>query len=120
MRKAGRNETGGIFIGVANHKTKTIHVVGLIDAPPDSRANPVCFFRGYQGFPEQVGAVVEGSGGQLGYIGEWHSHPHGPNAPSETDMENVSKFKTEFDLLVPPLPVFMTIVTPNAVLPYVY
>ena len=120
MRWAGRKETGGVFTGVANHKTKTIHVIGLITAPPDSRANSVCFFRGHQGLPEQVGAVTEGSGGQLGYIGEWHSHPKGPNGLSTIDLASVQKFKTEFDTLLTPLPVFLTIVTPDAVLPYVF
>ena len=120
MRRAGRKETGGVFTGVANHKTKTIHVTGLIAAPPDSRANAVCFFRGHQGLPKQVGAVTEGSGGQLGYIGEWHSHPKGPNGLSTIDLASVQKFKREFDALLTPLPVFLTVVTPNAILPYVF
>jgi hypothetical protein len=77
--KAKRKETGGVLVGIANYKTKTIHVVDLISAPPDSRANSVCFFRGHQGLPEQIDKVNMGSGGQLGYIGEWHSHPLGPN-----------------------------------------
>jgi hypothetical protein len=120
MRQAGRQETGGVFTGVANHKTKTIHVTGLIPAPPDSRATSVCFFRGHQGLPDQVGVVTEGSGGQLGYIGEWHSHPDGPNGLSTIDLASVQKFKKEFDTLLTPLPVFLTIVTPEAVLPYVF
>lgn len=120
MKIAGTKETGGVFTGVANYKTKTIHVVGLISAPPDSEANSVCFFRGHQGLPDQVSAVVNGSGGQLGYIGEWHSHPKGPNGPSTTDIASVQKFKKEFDLLLTPLPVFLTIVTPDGVLPFVF
>lgn len=118
--KAGKRETGGVFIGIANYKTKTIHVTGLISAPPDSKANSVCFYRGHLGLPEQITEVTKGSGGQLGYIGEWHSHPHGPNGLSEIDMDSVRRFKTEFMELPTPLPVFLTIITPAGVLPHVF
>lgn len=118
--KAKRKETGGVFIGIANYKTKTIHVVDLISAPPDSKANSVCFYRGHQGLPEQVDEVIIGSGGQLGYIGEWHSHPLGPNGLSETDMESVYRFKAEFSEMTTPLPVFLTVVTPSGILPFIY
>src|SRR5690606_11278241 len=101
--KAKRKETGGVFIGIANYKTKTIHVVDLISAPPDSKANGICFYRGHQGLPEQIDKVITGSGGQLGYIGEWHSHPFGPNGLSQTDMDSVNRFKAEFTEMTTPL-----------------
>jgi hypothetical protein len=113
-------ETGGVFIGVANYKSRTIHVVDLIDAPPDSKSNSVCFFRGISGLPEKVGEVNTGSGQQLGYIGEWHSHPLGPNALSPTDMKTVRRVKKEFSELATPLPVFLMIITPTNILPYVF
>ena len=116
----GQNETGGVFIGVVNYKSKTIHVVDLIDAPPDSTANEVCFHRGCVGLPELVKEVSIKSGNQLGYVGEWHSHPHGPNCLSPTDYKTVNKFKKEFNNLLTPLPVFLTIVTPEGILPYVF
>lgn len=117
---AKKRETGGVFIGIANYKNKTIHVVDLISAPPDSKANNVCFFRGHQGLPEQIDKVNAGSGGQLGYIGEWHSHPLGPNGLSNVDMESVYRFKVEFSELATPLPVFLTVVTPSGILPFVF
>ena len=119
-KKAGRNETGGVFTGVVNHKTKTIHITGLISAPPDSRGNPICFVRGVQGLPDKVFDVYDGSGGQLGYVGEWHSHPKGPHGLSEIDMDTIRKFKSEFKSLPTPLPVFLTIVLPDMILPFVY
>jgi len=118
--KAKRHETGGVFIGIVNYKTKSIHVVDLIPAPPDSKANSICFFRGHQGLPEQIKYVTDNSGGQLGYIGEWHSHPKGPNGLSDVDMASVARFKREFNELATPLPVFLTIVTPAGVLPFVF
>jgi len=119
-KRAGNKETGGVFIGVANYKTKTVHVTELIDAPPDSKANAICFFRGYKGLPEKIASVRENSGNQLGYIGEWHSHPHGPNSLSQTDLDTVKKFKNEFQKETTPLPVFLTVITPKSVLPYIF
>jgi hypothetical protein len=119
-RKSKNKETGGVFIGMANYKTKTIHVIDLLDAPPDSKGDSVCFYRGHEGLPEQIQKISEGSGGQLGYIGEWHSHPIGPNGLSEVDMASVNKFKEEFSKLVTPLPVFLTVVAPAGILPFVF
>ena len=120
MLKAAPYETGGVFIGRANFKTKTIHVVSIVPAPPDSRANTVCFFRGTQYLPERVAQISDATGGQLGYIGEWHTHPAGPDFMSPTDTETVMRFKEKFDTLISPLPVFLLIVTPTAFLPFVY
>jgi integrative and conjugative element protein (TIGR02256 family) len=113
-------EIGGVFVGVANYKTMTIHVTDLIDAPHDSIRNATSFYRGHQGLSNQIRKVTEGSGGQLGYIGEWHSHPFGPNALSYIDLTSVEKFKEELSNLVTPLPVFLTIITPAGVLPHVF
>jgi hypothetical protein len=120
MHEAAPNETGGVFIGSINYKSKTVHVVDLIDAPTDSSANEVCFHRGIVGLPEQVSEINTISGGQLGYIGEWHSHPQGPQGMSTKDMTTVQRFKSELSELTTPLPVFLTIVTPNDILPYVF
>jgi hypothetical protein len=113
-------ETGGLFVGSCNFKTKTIHVVDLIDAPPDSHANEVCFFRGIDGLADKLDFINEKTGNQLGYVGEWHSHPKGPEGPSGTDMATVRKFKNYYASQPTPLPVFLTIITPKSILPFVY
>jgi hypothetical protein len=114
------SETGGVFIGCANHKTKTIHITSLIKAPSDSKANPVCFFRGIEGLPEAINEVNQLTGNQLGYIGEWHTHPFGPNGLSMTDANTIKKFKKDFSNLQTPLPVLLMIITPEQILTYVY
>jgi integrative and conjugative element protein (TIGR02256 family) len=113
-------ETGGVFIGCVNYKTKTIHVTDIITAPPDSKADACCFFRGISGLPEKVNEINQLSGNQLGYVGEWHTHPFGPNELSTTDYKTVKRFKKEFDSLVSPLPVFLFIITPTHILPYIF
>lgn len=120
MGLAMPKETGGVFVGCANYKTKTIHVTELLKAPADSTANEVCFFRGVHGLPEAIGEINHLTGNQLGYIGEWHTHPFGPNQMSSTDAASIRKFKREFDGLPTPLPVFLMIITPTHILPYVY
>jgi hypothetical protein len=120
MELALPSETGGVFVGCTNYKTKTIHVTDLIKAPPDSTADEVCFFRGVEGLPDAICEINRLTGNQLGYIGEWHSHPFGPNEMSTTDASAVRKFRKEFDNLPNPLPVFLMIVTPIAILPYVF
>ncbi|MCH5685158.1 hypothetical protein LWM68_13425 [Niabella sp. W65] len=63
--KAGRNETGGVFIGICNYKTKTIYVTGCISAPIDSKADATHFIRGHEGLPDEIGEIKNNSGGRL-------------------------------------------------------
>lgn len=116
----GENEAGGVLVGFCNYKTKTIHVLDSIRAPLDSKADPMNFIRGHKGLPEDIMKLNNNSAGQIGYIGEWHSHPEGPNELSPKDMESVYKHKAEFAQLNPPLPVFLTIITPDGLFPFVF
>lgn len=120
MGDASPHEIGGVLVGCANHKTKTIHVTRSLPAPPDSRADANCFFRGTEGLPETIAEINACTGGQLGYIGEWHSHPRGPNDMSTTDAATTKAFLQQYRELNPPLPVFLLIITPTSVLPFVY
>jgi hypothetical protein len=120
MEKADPFETGGVFIGSCNYKTKSLHVVDMIEAPPDSKANSVCFFRGISGLKDAIAVINESTGHQLGYIGEWHSHPHGPEGLSDTDMNTIRDFKSEFASLTTPLPVFLAIITKKSILPFIF
>jgi integrative and conjugative element protein (TIGR02256 family) len=120
MGLAMPRETGGVLIGRANYKTKTIHVTDVILEPPDSRSNHVCFFRGIAGLSDEVDVINRESGNQLGYIGEWHTHPFGPDEMSDTDYRTIRKFRRQFNELSSPLPVFLLIVTPTIIVTYVY
>jgi len=119
LSAAGSNETGGVFVGLANYKTMTIHVLDIVDAPADSAGTPVHFHRGASGLKEHFTEIIESTGEQLGYVGEWHTHPHGPEHWSSVDRETMERFKKEYRGMVTPLPVFMTVVTKNKIYPYV-
>jgi len=114
------NETGGIFVGLANHKTKTIHVIDLISASSDSVHKPFEFHRGFKGVKQKIDEIQIASGGRLGFIGEWHSHPIGNIELSTMDLATVADLKSEFSKLDSPLPVFIAIVTTNDFIPFVY
>lgn len=76
------NETGGVLIGVYDLVRKRIYLVDAISAPVDSQSSPEAFERGVAGLRDAVLAANAATGGQLHYVGEWHSHPAG----TPTDM----------------------------------
>lgn len=117
---SGEIETGGVFVGVCNYKTKTIHVTDSIDAPLDSKSDSTQFIRGIHGLPEEIEKIKDDTGGQLGYIGEWHSHPVGPNFLSKDDLASVNNHKNELSQVNPPLPVFLSILTPDGLFPFIF
>lgn len=113
-----RRETGGIFIGICNYKTKTIHVFDTITAPPDSKHSPVYFYRGIENLPEQVEYIKEITGGMIGYIGEWHTHPMGLDSLSGVDEAAVKELKPLNDKY--PIPTFISILSKEKYLPFVF
>lgn len=113
-------ETGGVFIGTINKKNRTIHVTDMIPAPSDSESNEVTFYRGINNLPEEIDEIKRMSGQVFGYIGEWHSHPFGPNGLSQQDMKEVNKHLKEFRSLLNPIPLFIMLVTPDGLIPFVF
>jgi len=116
--KYNRYETGGIFIGICNYKTKTIHVFDTILAPKDSKRSKGYFYRGIEKLPEQVKQIKKITGGMIGYIGEWHTHPMELDFLSAIDMEAVEKLKPLNDRY--PIPTFISILSKDKYLPFVF
>ena len=80
------NETGGAILGVTDLKTKTIVIVDILPAPPDSEASPSHFIRGQVGQAEALDKVHSRTARVVDYVGEWHSHPDNcPARPSQLD-----------------------------------
>lgn len=113
-------ETGGIFIGTINKKNRTIHVTEMISAPTDSESNEITFYRGINNLPEEIDNIKRLSGQTFGYIGEWHSHPQGPNELSPKDMKEVDKHLKELRSLSNPMPLFIMLVTADGLIPFVF
>jgi len=77
-------ETGGLMIGLSSARLRTVTVVGLIDAPPDSERTPNLFVLGTQGLHQSILARHLESGQTLFDVGTWHSHL-ADEGPSGTD-----------------------------------
>ncbi|MEP1105763.1 MAG: ThiF family adenylyltransferase [Alphaproteobacteria bacterium] len=92
--KAGTVETGGVLIGAWDRKRKIIYVTIYLGPPHDSIQTPSGFVRGKSGLSELVSSISEVTFGNLGYVGEWHTHP-GMNAAnlSADDRNFLHKMK---------------------------
>jgi hypothetical protein len=71
------DETGGVLLGAFDASCGVVYVAGVLPSPPDSDEWPTSYIRGSQGLRAQVEGVSRLSGNELGYVGEWHSHPQG-------------------------------------------
>jgi hypothetical protein len=112
------DETGGLLIGLVNLKRRIIHVTRILPAPPDSQSSPYAFVRGVQDLPEDILDIHERSGGLLGWVGEWHTHPEGGPDLSQRDLETVDKIRSVLETI--PLPTQVMVVTPAGVFPHVF
>lgn len=118
LRQASPNETGGLLIGVVDFKNRTVYVTRIIPAPPDSKSHPYAFVRGIQDIPEKVSEMEDLTGGMLGYVGEWHTHPSDEPDLSGKDKETISKIRRTLDSI--PLPTHVMIVTSRDLYSYVF
>lgn len=116
--KSGELETGGVLIGMVSYKTRTIHVLDIIDAPPDSEYEPCSFYRGVENLPEEVDRIKFDTGNMVGYVGEWHSHPMGLNNLSGQDLKNVKELMKLNNSV--PIPTCSVIVSNNIVIPFIF
>ena len=81
------NETGGVLLGYFDLPSTSVYLVDVLPAPADSQGDPSGFTRGIDGLSTAVQRVSERTGGIVGYVGEWHSHPPGSSAwPSTADI----------------------------------
>lgn len=111
-REALPNETGGVILGYIDQKLKTIFMVDVLDAPPDSKASPTYFVRGAEGLNERIENAAARTANIVGYIGEWHSHPAFiPPSPSGYDKKLVNYLAEA--LADDGLPVLMVIIGRN-------
>lgn len=78
-------ETGGILIGYFDVPRKCVYVVDALPAPSDSKEHTNAFIRGYAELRKELATIEARSGGQVGYIGEWHSHPDGASIGMSSD-----------------------------------
>lgn len=82
------NETGGVILGAHDMQRRIVYLVDTIPSPLDSEEWPTVYIRGCKGLAAEVQRTETRTGGNLTYIGEWHSHPDGASVvPSQDDMK---------------------------------
>ncbi|WP_095124672.1 Mov34/MPN/PAD-1 family protein [Pseudomonas sp. Irchel s3a12] len=113
-QKAVPNETGGAILVVTDLKTKTIVIVDILPAPPDSETSPSHFIRGQEGQAKALKLVHNRTAGMVDYLGEWHSHPDGCPARSSQLDENLLN-TLHRQMSIEGLPALMVIVAKGAV-----
>ncbi len=111
MAAALPNETGGLLVGFIHYKRKIIYVTRALPAPPDSAGFPYAFKLGIQDVPEQLQKINQRTGGVIGYVGEWHSHPNGAKQLSATDLTAVKQISAHLQRVG--IPAHIVIVTPK-------
>lgn len=92
------NETGGILLG------KRIDTIALIVAAvgPGSQAQHALrdFIRDGEYAQAELERFFLASGGQIDYLGEWHSHPR-PESPSARDRASLASISASADYNCP-------------------
>ena len=69
------HETGGVLLGYHDMVRHEIYISEVIFSPPDSRSSSSSYTRGVEGVKEKLEEINKTTGGQVHYLGEWHSHP---------------------------------------------
>ena len=83
------SETGGVLIGYFDVLNRHVYLVDALPAPADSEEHRDAFIRGYAGLRDELDAIEARTGGQVGYVGEWHSHPDGAGVAMSSDDEEL-------------------------------
>lgn len=104
------NETGGILLGQVDARRHIIYVTEALGPPADSEKRPYRFKKGTRGVSEVITGAMAVTGGLIGYVGEWHTHPMGGTALSSTDRDAVADLRADLDKLG--WPTHVMIVTP--------
>jgi len=108
------NETGGVLVGAIDLHRRRIYVVLSLPSPPDSIEWPTLYIRGYHGLHQRVKEIGAITAGQIGYIGEWHSHPQGHGCAPSRDDRQVLRWLAD-ERAVDGLPGLMAIAGDNGV-----
>jgi len=83
-------EYGGILLGSCTHDRKEARIYEVYH-PKTYQAGPAHFERPPEEMNDFLQQRHKASGGKIDYLGEWHSHPTGPLAPSAVDKQSMKE-----------------------------
>ena len=87
-------ETGGLMIGTCSARLRTVTVVDLLPAPPDSVRTANHFVLGTEGLEAAIKTRHAESGSTLFDVGTWHSHL-ADQGPSALDRKTAAELAAE-------------------------
>lgn len=93
----GHRESGGLLVGYVNLKRKIVYVSHALQPSRDSHGTREGFTRGVEGYPAAIKEIEARTGGILGYVGEWHTHPEGSTKPSPIDRGALAEIQHRLD-----------------------
>ncbi|GAB4097758.1 hypothetical protein GCM10028787_32330 [Brachybacterium horti] len=83
--RGARVETGGMLLGSLDEATQTVYIDGASGPSPDSHLSAAYFDHGVEGTQAIVTNIRTATVDRVGFVGMWHTHPHGIASPSRTD-----------------------------------
>jgi len=89
------NETGGVLIGALDMERRRAYIVGSVPGPRDSVGCRTSYVRGSYGLETTIESLCMRAGGNLTYVGEWHSHPEDATTEPSSDDWNVQAWVSE-------------------------
>lgn len=84
-KKHSPREIGASLIGCYSNDGFEAFILDTAPLSPDSKGSATSFYRGTSGLRKFFNGLLRDHDGRQYYIGEWHSHPYGPSAPSGID-----------------------------------
>lgn len=110
-------EIGGFLVGSFDLTRHIVYVTRALSAPHDSGGTPMRFNRGTHGAVEMIRHVETNTGGLLGYIGDWHTHPMGGVRLSEQDLDAARELERAVH---GGMPIFLLVASPTDVGVYLF
>ena len=93
------NEFGGVLVGSYSSCGKTAYVKQTIQ-PKLNPKSKNRFKRTVNEINKELNRLYENSGGELHYIGEWHSHPFSGSQYSQLDLKSISEIAKEKNIKI--------------------
>lgn len=88
----GEIETGGYLYGGYDFVLKQVYVVAVSDVPPGTTQSETAILLGPAGQTRFERQIERSTGGKLGLVGTWHSHPHSGPSMSVKDRSTMERF----------------------------
>ena len=88
-------ETGGLLLGWSDDGNRV--VAGLIGPGPNARHHAHKFIPDHPWQMRELEKAFASSGGDLTYLGDWHTHPMGPAQMSRLDERTLSRIARKVD-----------------------